>query len=61
MFEIPRQKPPWAINVCFKKMKDREVKQVLSQVDTMGVGSHKERVNEGEYGRCILCSCMKIE
>jgi hypothetical protein len=25
------------------------------------VGGHKERVNEGEYGGCILYSYMKIE
>jgi hypothetical protein len=25
------------------------------------VGGHKERVNEGEYGRCILYLYMKIE
>jgi hypothetical protein len=24
-------------------------------------GGHKERVREGEYGRCILYSYMKIE
>jgi hypothetical protein len=24
-------------------------------------GEHKERVKEGEYGRCILYSCMEIE
>jgi hypothetical protein len=24
-------------------------------------GGHKERVNEGEYSRCILYSYMKIE
>jgi hypothetical protein len=25
------------------------------------VGGYKERVKEGEYGRSILYSCMKIE
>jgi hypothetical protein len=27
----------------------------------VGDGGHKERVNEGEYSRCILYSYMKIE
>jgi hypothetical protein len=27
----------------------------------VGVGEHKERVNEYEYGGCILYSYMKIE
>jgi hypothetical protein len=25
------------------------------------LGRYKERVKEGEYGECILYSCMKIE
>jgi hypothetical protein len=25
------------------------------------MGEHKERVNEGEYGRCILYLYMKVE
>jgi hypothetical protein len=43
-------------------MKDRKVKQVLSggwyQQDR---GKHKGRVKEGEYGGCIMYSCMKME
>jgi hypothetical protein len=26
----------------------------------MGRGEHKERVNEGEYGKCVLNSHMKM-
>jgi hypothetical protein len=43
-------------------MKDRRVKHFFSrgryQWEENG---HKERVNEGGYGRCILYSYMKIE
>jgi hypothetical protein len=35
-------------------MKDRKVKQVFSS----GRSEHKERVNEHEYGGCILYSCI---
>jgi hypothetical protein len=27
----------------------------------VGRGGYKERVMEGEYGRNIMCSCMKME
>jgi hypothetical protein len=30
-------------------------------VNTSGMGSHKERMNGGKYGGCILYSYMKIE
>jgi hypothetical protein len=43
-------------------MRDRKVKQVLSggwyQWEKEG---YEERVYEGEYGRNIMCSCMKRE
>jgi hypothetical protein len=31
------------------------------KMGTVEEGGHKERVREGEYGRCILYSYMKIE
>jgi hypothetical protein len=40
-------------------MKDRKVKQVLLGVYQWEWGRHKERVKEGQYGRCILYICMK--
>jgi hypothetical protein len=43
-------------------MKSRKIKQVLSRGGYQWKGGgHKERVNEGEDGECILYSCMKIE
>jgi hypothetical protein len=43
-------------------MKDRRVKQVFSGGGYQWEGGrHKKRVNEGEYGGCILYSYMKIE
>jgi hypothetical protein len=43
-------------------VKDRRVKQVCSGAEYQWeVGRHKERVNEGEYGGCVLDSYMKIE
>jgi hypothetical protein len=35
-------------------MKDRRIKQVFSKGGYQWEGWHKERVNEGEYGRCIF-------
>jgi hypothetical protein len=43
-------------------MKGRRVKKSFLEVVTSGRGGkQKKRVNEGEYGRCILYSYMKIE
>jgi hypothetical protein len=43
-------------------MKGRKEKQVLSQGwHQWERGGHKERVKEGEYGRSIMYSCMKME
>jgi hypothetical protein len=43
-------------------MIDRKVKQVFSMGEYLWEGDrHKERVNEGEHGGCILYSYMKIE
>jgi hypothetical protein len=45
-----------------KKKKDRKIKLFLSgDVYQWEEGGNKERVNEGEYGGCILYSCVKIE
>jgi diphthamide synthase subunit DPH2 len=46
-----------------KILKVRKIKQVLSGDGYQCVcgRGHKERVKEGEYGGCILYSCMKIE
>jgi hypothetical protein len=45
-----------------KKMKDKNVKQILPKDGYQWEGGrHKERVKEGEEGRCILHSCVKIE
>jgi hypothetical protein len=45
-----------------KNMKDRKVKQVLSRDGFQWEGrEHKKRVEQAEYGGCILYSCMKIE
>jgi hypothetical protein len=53
---------PWTINIYFKKMKDRKVKQVFSRGECHWEGGgHKERVNEGENGGCILYPYMKTE
>jgi hypothetical protein len=42
-------------------MKDTGVNQIFSRGGhQLGVG-HKERVNEGKHGRCILYSYTKIE
>jgi hypothetical protein len=43
-------------------MEDRKIKRVLLGDGYLwkGVG-HKKGVKEGEYGGCILYSCMKIE
>jgi hypothetical protein len=43
------------------KKNERRVKQIFSSLGTNGMGEHKERVNEGEYGRCILYLYMKVE
>jgi hypothetical protein len=42
-------------------MKVRRCKQVFSKDGTSDGGRHKERVNENEYGGCIMCSYMKTE
>jgi hypothetical protein len=42
-------------------MTDRKVKQVLSVAGPNGRGGYEERVNEGEYKRNIMYSCMKME
>jgi hypothetical protein len=43
-------------------MKGKREKWVFSGVgEPWEVGGHKERGNEGEYGRCVLCPHMKIE
>jgi hypothetical protein len=43
-------------------MRDRRYKEVISGgLVLVGRGAHKERVNEGKYGGCILYSFMKIE
>jgi hypothetical protein len=58
---MPRQNPPWTINIHLKK-KGQEGKMVTFWgLGTSGRRGHKERVKEGEYGRYILYSCMKIE
>jgi hypothetical protein len=46
----------------FSKTENRKVKQVLSgELVPVGGGGHKERVQEGEYGRNVMYSCMKME
>jgi hypothetical protein len=45
----------------YKKMKSRKLKLILSGVDFLGGGGHKERENEDEYNGCILYLCIKIE
>jgi hypothetical protein len=43
-------------------MKDRKVTQIFSKGGyQVGGDGHKETVNEGEYGSCILYSYVKIE
>jgi chitinase len=43
-------------------MEDRKVKQVLfGGWHQWEEGGHKERVKEGEYGRNIMYSCMKMK
>jgi hypothetical protein len=43
-------------------MRDKRAKQVFCRSEYQWEsGSHKERVNEGEYGRCIFYSDTKIE
>jgi hypothetical protein len=43
-------------------MKGRKVKQVFSGGGYQWEeGRHKERVKDGQYGGCILYSCMEIE
>jgi hypothetical protein len=49
-------------NIFFSKVEERKVKQVLSggQYQLEG-GGFKERMEESEYGRTIMYSCMKME
>jgi hypothetical protein len=43
-------------------MKVKKVKQVLSRVGYQWERrGQNETVKESEYGRCILCLCIKIE
>jgi hypothetical protein len=43
-------------------MKDGKVRQVFSRSGYQWDGGrHKVKMNEGEYGGCVLYSCMKIE
>jgi hypothetical protein len=57
---MPRGTPPWTINIHFKEMKDRRVKQVFSRGRYLWEGGgHKERVNEGEYGGYSLHSYIR--
>jgi hypothetical protein len=43
-------------------MKDKRIKQIFSRGGYQWEkGEHKERVNEGDYGDCILYSYMNIE
>jgi hypothetical protein len=43
-------------------MKDSRIKQgLLWGIYQCVEGGHKERVNEGEYGGCILYSYIKIK
>jgi hypothetical protein len=53
-------KPRWTIDTHFKKNKGQEGKTGLVQHDN---GGRKKgiRMNEGEYGGCILYSYKKIE
>jgi hypothetical protein len=49
------------INIHFLKNEGEEGKAGLFQRWVPVGQGHKERVNEGEYGRFILYSYMKIE
>jgi hypothetical protein len=43
-------------------MKGKKVKHLFSRGgDQWEVGGHKEKVNECEYGECVLYSYMRIE
>jgi hypothetical protein len=60
--KVPKQTPLGPPICTLKKMKGRRVKQVFSGRGLLvGEGGHEERVNEGESGRCILYSEMKME
>jgi hypothetical protein len=49
-------------NILLQEILLRRVKWVFSRGGCQwDRGGHKERVNEGEYGGCILYSYMKIE
>jgi hypothetical protein len=52
------KKPPCTTNIhLIKKIKCRREENIFWG----GRGRHKERGNEGVYGRCILCPYTKIE
>jgi hypothetical protein len=55
-------KTPLDYQYTLKKIKGRRIKKgIFLRWISVGWGRHKEKLNEGEYGRYILYSYMKIE
>jgi hypothetical protein len=60
MSEITKAAPQITINMHFKKMKDKNIKQILSESGYQWEGRGlKKRVMKGKYDGCNLYGAMK--